>query len=389
VPKVGSGSRTGPLRDMLVLQLGGIGTVPFAGMLLAEMGAQVICIDRPGGEAMTSTGGPRDLVNRGKRSVVLDLKKPGAVAVVCTLARHATAVIEGWRPGVAERLGVAPEQLREQNPALVYGRVTGWGQHGPLAYQVGHDIDYIAVAGALHAIGPPDGPPQIPLNLVGDIGGGALYLTLGVLAATLEARVTGIGRTVDAAIVDGVTSMLAITYAMLAGGDWADRRAANIADGAAPCYSVYETADGRHVAVGALEPAFYRAFVETIGADVDPARQWDRSSWPSDRAQFTRLLGSQTQAEWIDRFSGTDSCVAPVLSLRAAAEHPHIRTRRTLVHKNGVLQPAPAPRFSGLSAELLDSPVALGADTVSVLQQFGVPGIEELLDSGTAVGPQI
>ncbi|WP_432837496.1 CaiB/BaiF CoA transferase family protein [Dactylosporangium sp. CA-092794] len=337
---------TGPLDGVTVVELAGIGPCPFAGMLLAEMGADVIRVDRPGGNFLTPRAPEADLLGRGKRTVELDLKTPEGRERLAALCDGADVLIEGFRPGVAERLGLAPEALWERNPRLVYGRMTGWGQTGPAAHTAGHDIAYLAPTGALHAIGPAGGAPQIPLNVVGDLGGGATYLVMGVLAALLEARRTGRGQVVDAAIVDGAAHLLGIVHSLLADGRWRDERGANLLDGGAPFYAVYETADARHMAVGAIEPQFFAELVRVLGIDAGPADQLDEARWPALRERLAAAFATRTQAEWTAAFDGTDACVAPVLSLREAATHPHLAARRSLVEVEGVLQAMPAPRFS-------------------------------------------
>ncbi len=368
-----------------MIELGGIGPAPFAGMILADMGADVVRVERPQGEGLSAGTGDTDLLNRGKRSVALDLKNSAAIGAVLVLARSADVVIEGWRPGVAERLGVGPDDLRAENQALVYGRMTGWGQQGPLSGTAGHDITYLAVTGALHAIGAADGPPQIPLNLVGDFGGGSTYLVMGVLAALIEAKATGIGRTVDAAIVDGTAHLLTAIHGLLASGHWRDQRAVNLIDGGAPFYAVYRTSDGQYLAVGALEPQFYRQLVRLLRSGADPARQMDEELWPDLRREFGRIFLSRTSAEWLSVFDGSDACVAPVLSLRAAAEYPHLRYRGSLTTQNGVLQAGRAPRFSGPVAELQRPPMVIGQHTVEVLRAAGVQDLDVLLETGAAI----
>ena len=350
----------GPLSGCRVVELAGIGPGPFAGMILADLGAEVVRVDRPApGEPRAE---PFDVLGRGKKSVVLDLKRPEAVAAVLDLVAAADALIEGYRPGVAERLGLGPAECLARNPRLVYGRMTGWGQDGPLAQQAGHDIAYIAVTGALHAIGDEGGPPQIPLNLLGDFGGGSTYLVMGVLAALWAVRGGAPGQAVDAAIVDGAAHLLAMTHGMLAAGGWADERGVNLLDGGAPYYAVYATADGRHMAVGALEPKFYAEFLARLGLDEDPARQHDRNGWAGLRQRIADRFASRTQADWTRVFDGSDACVAPVLGLREAADHPHMAARGTLVARDGVLQPAPAPRFSATPAAPVAAPPARGQD---------------------------
>jgi alpha-methylacyl-CoA racemase len=376
----------GPLTGLTVIELAGIGPGPFAAMMLADLGADVIRVDRPGGGARD----PRtDLLNRGKRSVLLDLKRPAAVQAVLALAGSAGALIEGYRPGVAERLGIGPEDCWAVNPKLVYGRMTGWGQSGPLSRAAGHDIGYISLTGALHAIGEQGGPPQIPINLLGDFGGGSTYLVIGILAALREADRTGRGQVVDAAIVDGAAHLLTMVHALLAGGGWTDERGSNLLDGGAPFYSVYATADGRHMAVGALEGKFYAELLRLLELDEDPARQLDRAHWLELRERLAAAFATRTQAEWTTVFDGTDACVAPVLSLREAPAHPHVAARGTLVEADGVLQPAPAPRFSGAQpgpAPRIPAPAPKpGEHTREILTAAGVPDVDRLLADGAAV----
>jgi alpha-methylacyl-CoA racemase len=343
-----------------VVELGGIGPGPFAGMMLEDLGADVVRVDRPD-EPDRAPGAERfDLLRRGKKSVVLDLKRREDAETALGLAGAADVLIEGFRPGVAERLGLGPDDCLARNPSLVYGRMTGWGQDGPMADLAGHDITYIALTGALHAIGPADGPPQIPLNLLGDFGGGGAYLVVGILAALWAVRNGAPGQVVDAAIVDGTTHILASTYGALAAGAWADERGANMLDGGAPFYSVYACSDGRYMATGALEPKFYAEFVAKLGLDEDPANQHDRSGWPGLRSRIAAAFATRTQAEWTQVFAGSDACVAPVLSLREAARHPHMAARGSLFTQDGVVQPAPAPRFSATPAAPVTSPASRG-----------------------------
>ncbi|MEU7872067.1 CaiB/BaiF CoA-transferase family protein [Dactylosporangium sp. NPDC049140] len=362
---------SGPLAGVRVLELAGIGPGPFAAMLLADLGADVVRVDRPG---PGSTGDPRhDLLNRGKRSVIVDLKHPDGAEVVLGLAERAAILIEGWRPGVAERLGIGPEAALARNPGLVYGRMTGWGQDGPLARAAGHDIGYIAVAGALHPIGAGGGPPQIPLNLVGDFGGGSLYLVVGCLAALLVARDTGRGQVVDAAIVDGTAHLTTVFAGLLAAGAWRAERGRNLLDGGAPFYSVYETADGGHMAVGALEPQFYAELLRRLGlGDADLPAQHDAAGWPRLRARFAEVFATRTRAEWTGVFEGTDACVAPVLSLAEARDHPHLVARGTYEDRAGVRQPAVAPRLSRTPGVPGAEPPVPGAHTETVLTEWGL-----------------
>ncbi|MGW4996629.1 CaiB/BaiF CoA transferase family protein [Streptomyces hydrogenans] len=364
---------TGPLHGVRVVELAGIGPGPFAAMLLADLGADVVRVDRP--EPSPLGGDPaRDLTNRNKRSVLVDLKAPEGPHAVRALAARADILLEGYRPGVAERLGVGPEDCMGVNPALVYGRITGWGQRGPLATRAGHDIGYVATAGTLSMIGPPDGPPALPVNLLGDYAGGSLYLTTGVLAALLTARATGRGQVVDAAIVDGAAHLTTLFWGMLAEGTWRDARGRNLLDGGCPYYSVYATADDGWMAVGALEPRFYTAFVTLLG--LEPEKLPDRAdpeNWTHLRAVFTARFASATRAEWTDVFEGTDACVAPVLSLYEAAGHPHLTERGTYAPAFGAVQPAPAPRFSATPGTLRRPPAVPGAHTPDVALDWDVP----------------
>jgi len=384
-----SGAPGGPLAGVRIVELAGIGPGPFCGMLLADLGAEVIRIDRPGGPP-SPVPVDKDVSNRGKRLIVVDLKHPRGAEVVLRLAAASDALIEGYRPGVAERLGVGPAACWARNPRLVYGRMTGWGQDGPLAQSAGHDIAYIAVTGALHAIGRAGGPPQVPVNYLGDFGGGSMFLALGILAALLEARETGRGQVVDAAIVDGAAALQAMTYGLLAAGGWTDQRGVNLLDTGAPFYDVYETADGRHMAVGALEPQFYARLVELLFAPEGPPGdlpgQHDRARWPRLRELFAARFAQRSQQDWATVFDGSDACVAPVLSLTEAQHHPHLAARGTFTEVNGVIQPAPAPRFGtgpGAPDRLEPGPIArTGAHTREVLTRLDLDDVEELLASG-------
>ncbi|MFI8192244.1 CaiB/BaiF CoA transferase family protein [Streptomyces sp. NPDC085946] len=363
----------GPLDGVRVVELAGIGPGPFAAMLLADLGADVVRVDRPGSSPLG--GDPaRDVTNRNKRSVLVDLKSPEGPGTVRALAARAEILVEGYRPGVAERLGVGPEECLALNPALVYGRMTGWGQRGPLAPLAGHDIGYIATAGALSMIGAPDGRPVFPVNLLGDYAGGSLYLATGVLAALLTARATGRGQVVDAAIVDGTAHLTAMFWGMLAEGTWQDARGRNLLDGGCPHYGVYETADGGWMAVGALEPQFYAVFVSLLGLDgEDLPDRADPRNWPELRAVFTARFKTAARDEWTAVFEGTDACVAPVLSLHEAAGHRHLAGRGTYTEAYGVTQPAPAPRFSDTPGTLRLPPAVPGAHTPDVARDWGVP----------------
>ena len=370
---------SGPLAGTRIIELAGIGPGPYAAMLLADMGAEVVRVDRPG-QGGDIAGA---VTMRGRRSVVLDLKKPEAVEALLGLVEAADALIEPFRPGVAERLGIGPDVCLERNPRLVYGRMTGWGQDGPWAQMAGHDIGYIAITGALHAIGRADGPPQPPLNLLGDFGGGSMFLVVGILAALLERARSGRGQVVDAAIVDGTTSLSSMVFGMLASGFWSQPRGVNLLDTGAPFYDVYETSDGRWMAVGALEPQFYAELVRLLDLDGLPA-QHDRERWPELRARLASRFKERTQKEWADVFAGTDACVAPVLTWSEAGSHEHLTGRGTLVERDGVMQPAPAPRFSRTPSALGTPAVASGADTKAVLTDWGVKGVDELIESGAA-----
>ncbi|AOR30759.1 carnitine dehydratase [Streptomyces fodineus] len=362
----------GPLSGVRVLELAGIGPGPFAAMLLADLGADVVRVDRPGGPGL-GIDPARDVTNRNKRSVVVDLKAPDGPARVLDLAERADILIEGYRPGVAERLGVGPGDCHARNPRLVYGRMTGWGQDGPLADRAGHDVAYIALTGALGMTGRPDEPPVFPANLLGDYAGGSLYLVVGVLAALHHARVTGTGQVVDAAIVDGTAHLSAMIHGMLAAGGWQDRRAANLLDGGCPYYGTYETADGKYMAVGALEGRFYAEFLRLLGLDdLAPAHK-DITRWDELRERVAARFRSRTRDEWTALFEGTDACVAPVLSLREAPHHPHLAARGTFTDHAGITQPAPAPRFSATPTRVRTGPALPGADTEAVTRDWGIP----------------
>jgi alpha-methylacyl-CoA racemase len=377
------GQGTGPLRGIRVVEIAGIGPGPHAATILADLGADVIRLERPGGALSPGTR-ETDLLTRGRPSVAMDLKRPEAVEAVLALVEQADVLLEGMRPGATERLGLGPDECMARNPRLVYGRMTGWGQTGPLAHTAGHDVNYISIAGALHGLGQDADRPQFPTNLLGDFGGGSTYLVIGVLAALLEARAGGRGQVVDAAIVDGTAHVSAMFASMLASGFARERRAANLLDGGAPFYDVYETSDGLHMSVGALEPQFYAVLVERLGLSDVPDRD-DHARWPALREAFTRRFKERTQAEWTQAFEGTDACVAPVLPLTEAAEHPHLRARGTYVDRHGVLQPAPAPRFSRTEATLTTGPSAPGGQTREALTAWGVEDVDALIDSGAAV----
>ncbi|WP_418953296.1 CaiB/BaiF CoA transferase family protein [Streptomyces cinnabarinus] len=357
------------------MELAGIGPGPFASMLLADLGADVVRVDRPGGTGI-GVAPAYDLTNRNKRSVLVDLKAEGGPDTVLDLVERADILIEGYRPGVTERLGVGPEDCRARNPRLVYGRMTGWGQDGPLAPTAGHDIAYIAITGALGMIGPdPDGPPTIPANLVGDYAGGSLYLVVGVLAALQHARTHGEGQVVDAAMVEGTAHLTTMIHGLLMAGGWQDRRGANLLDGGCPFYGVYETSDGGHMAVGALEQQFYSQFARLLGIEDAGIARFDPAYWPRLRAAVAARFRSRTRAQWTEVFEGTDACVAPVLSLHEAPDHPHLAARATFTEHGGLPQPAPAPRFSLTPTRVHAGPARPGGDMAAVAHDWAVPAL--------------
>ena len=365
---------TGPLHGFRIVEMGGIGPAPFAGGLLGDFGADVVRIDRiprPGAEPETP---PRfDFYNRNKRSIALDLKQPAAVAAVLTLVGSADALIEGFRPGVMERLGLAPEICHAINPRLVFARMTGWGQQGPISQEAGHDINYLALTGALHSMGDPDRPPPPPLNLVADLGGGALYLAVGLLAAALEARNSGKGQTIDVAMLDGVTHLMSAFQAFRQQGAWTQKRGDNIVDGGAPFYSSYETKDGQYVAVGAIEPQFYAALLSVMGlAGETLPDQNDRAAWPNMRKRFASIFRCRTRDEWVAAAAGRDACLAPVLTIDEAPEHPQMRARATYAKFDGLRHPSPVPRFERTPASLRRPTPAPGSQSREVLREWGL-----------------
>ncbi|MFC8435303.1 CaiB/BaiF CoA transferase family protein [Streptomyces sp. NPDC057253] len=369
----------GPLAGVRVLELAGLGPAPMASLLLSELGADVVRVDRPVPSPVS------DFLERGRRSVVVDLKHPDGAETVLRLAEQADILIEGYRPGVAERLGIGPAEVHARNPRLVYGRMTGWGQQGPRADTAGHDINYISLTGALGAIGRAGGPPQVPLNLLGDFGGGSLYLVAGVLAALHHARDTGEGQTVDAAIVDGVTHLAAMIWAERHHEGWSDERGSNLLDTGAPFYDVYRTSDGGWMSVGALEPQFYALFVELLGAAEWARSQHDRAAWPRMREAFTARFASRPRAEWEAVFDGTDACVAPVLSWSEALRDPHLTARHAHVTVDGGAVPAPAPRFSLTTTRAAGPRTPPGAHNREVLEDWAVRGAPDLLAGGAVV----
>jgi alpha-methylacyl-CoA racemase len=367
------GTGAGPLVGLRVVELAGLGPAPHAAMVLADLGADVVRVDRPAGGLRLGDPTLPDPVLRGRRRVVADLTCPAGRETVLRLVEQADVLVEGYRPGVAERLGVGPAECHARNPRLVYGRMTGWGQDGPLAPRAGHDINYLSLTGALHAIGRAGDRPVPPLNLVADFGGGSMLLLVGVLAALWEARSSGRGQVVDAAMVDGASVLLQMIWALYGQGRWTDERETNLLDGGAPYYDTYTCADGRYVAVGPLEPQFYAQLLVGLGLDPDtrPARD-DTATWPAMRARFTEAFLQRTRDEWVSVFDGTDACVTPVLALGEVAGHPHVAARGTIVSPGGVPQAAPAPRFSR-TPPMVPRPPTDPEDVESVLADW-LPG---------------
>ena len=364
----------GPLKGLRIIEMAGIGPAPFCAMLLADMGAEIIRVDRrekadlgvPGREPKF------DVMHRGRKSVAVDVKSKAGSDVVQRLCRNADAIIEGFRPGVMERLGLGPDALAKVNPRLVFGRMTGFGQEGPMAQRAGHDINYIALAGALHSFGRQGEPPVHPLNMVGDFGGGGMFLAFGVVCAILEAKSSGKGQVVDAAMVDGSAVLMSMFHGMWSQGSWADDRGVNMLDGGAPWYNSYETRDGKWVSIGSIEKRFYEDLLGRLGLAGEPLpKQHDRAGWPILKARIAAIFKSKTRAEWEQAFEGSDACFAPVLSLAECARHPHNVLRKTFVERDGVQQPAPAPRFSRTVPEMGGTPPEAGADTRSVLAASG------------------
>ena len=376
----------GPLQGLKVIELAGIGPCPMCAMLLAELGADVVRVDRVTDSGLGIGMAPQfHLLNRSRPSIAVDLKHPDGVETVLRLVEGADALIEGFRPGVTERLGLGPEHCAARNPRLVYGRVTGWGQDGPLARAAGHDLNYIALTGALDAIGRRGAPPTPPLNLVGDFGGGALYLALGVVAALYEARESGKGQTVDAAMIDGAASLMTSAHALLAAGVWDGPRGENILDSGAHFYDVYETSDGRYVSIAPVEPKFYAELLARIGLDPgDAPHSADRADWPESKARLAALFRTRTRDEWCAILEGTDACFAPVLGMDEAHRHPHNAARGTFVERDGIVQPNAAPRFERTPSGIRCSPPAPGSGTRAVLTDWGFTAdeIEDLAARG-------
>ena len=371
----------GPLKGFRIIEIAGIGPGPFCGMMLSDMGAEVVRVERMGGSDVPS----KDVLARNRKSIAVDLKQPDGIETVLRLVESADALFEGFRPGVMERLGLGPEVCRERNKRLVYGRMTGWGQDGPMAKAAGHDINYIALAGALHAIGRKGEKPVPPLNLVGDFGGGGMLLAFGLVCALLESQKSGEGQVVDAAMVDGTASLMAMFYSMSAGGAFSDQRGSNMLDGGAHFYDTYETKDGKHVCIGSIEPQFYAELIEKAGLDSERySAQMDQTLWPELTDDLAIVFLSKTQNEWCEIMEASDVCFAPVLSILEAPNHPHNVARKSYLEVDGVMQQAPAPRFSRTEPEIVGGPRVSGEDTMSVLLDggFGEEEISSLGESG-------
>ena len=365
----------GPLKGVRIIEMAGIGPAPFCGMMLSDMGAEVIRVDRSDGADLGLPGRePRfEVLHRGRQTVAVDVKSEAGRDIVRRLVKDADALFEGFRPGVMERLGLGPQALWEVNPRLVFGRMTGFGQDGPMAPRAGHDINYIALSGALHAIGQKDGPPIPPLNLVGDFGGGGMLLAFGVLCGILEARTSGKGQVVDAAMVDGASLLMAGIYGFLGSGMWKDERGENILDTGAPWYGVYETKDGKWVSIGSIEKRFYADLLERLGiaGEEDLPKQYDRARWPELAKRYADVFKTKTRDDWCAIFADSDACFAPVLAMKEVGAHPHNAARATFIERDGVVQPAPGPRFSRTPPEIAGSPKAAGTDSEAVLKAAG------------------
>jgi alpha-methylacyl-CoA racemase len=382
----------GPLNGYKIIELAGIGPAPMCAMLLADLGAEVLRIDRTADAGLgISLQTKYSLLNRGRRSIALDLKRPEAIATVLRLVERADALIEGFRPGVMERLGIGPDVCLGRNPRLVYGRMTGWGQEGPLAAAAGHDINYIALSGALNTIGRRGQAPVPPLNLVGDFGGGALYLAFGVVTGLLETQKSGKGQVIDAAMVDGAASLMTAIYGMHGAGFWTDERGANVLDTGAHYYDVYETSDGKYVSIGSIEGKFYDELLRLSGLKKEElAPQNDRKAWPQMKERIATLFRTKTRDEWCKIMEGSDICFAPVLSMAEAPNHPHNKLRGTFVERDGVVQPAPAPRFSRTPGTIQRPPARPGEHTEEALRDWGFSAtdLEQLRGCGAIATPK-
>lgn len=359
----------GPLEGIKIIEMAGLGPAPFCAMLLSDMGADIIRIDRKSGG--NTLGLDYDILNRGRRSLALDLKNADDIATLFELIEKADGLMEGFRPGVMERLGLGPDACLEKNPKLVYGRMTGWGQEGPLAQVAGHDLNYIALTGALHAIGTQESGPVPPLNLVGDFGGGALYLAVGMLCGLLEAQKSGKGQVVDTAMVDGASHLMAMFYGLKSLGRWSGKRGDNLLDGGAHFYDTYQCADEKWISIGSIEPQFYALLLEKAGIDdPDFKDQYNTANWPQLKEKLESLFKTRTRAQWCDIMEGTDICFAPVLDLDEAPEHPHMKARSTFITRDNILQPAPAPRFSRTKVEIQHSPPEPGQHNAEILKDW-------------------
>ena len=373
----------GPLKGLKIVEMAGIGPGPFCGMVLADLGAEVIRVDRASAKG---TGSRQEASNRGKKSIAVDLKAKEGVQIVLKLVQEADAIFEGFRPGVMERLGLGPEECMELNESLVYGRMTGWGQDGPLANAAGHDINYISLSGALAAIGRPGSPPVPPLNLIGDFGGGGMLLALGLVSALLESKQSGKGQVVDAAMTDGSALLMTMIYTMQSSGFWKDSMGSNMLDGGAHFYDTYECSDGKFISLGSIEPQFYKLLCDLAGFDNNlSSDQMSRDGWPEKKKAVKEIILTKTREEWCQIMEGTDVCFAPVLSMEEAPNHPHNKARQTFIELEGATQPAPAPRFSRTNPEVQSSPSLVGEHTDEILQSLnlGADEIEKLKTSGS------
>lgn len=380
----------GPLSGFRVIEIAGIGPGPFCAMMLADQGAEVIRIDRAKGGLGGVPGDPKkDILNRGRKSIAVDLKSPEGVELVLRLVESSDGLVEGFRPGVMERLGLGPETCLKRNPKLVYGRMTGWGQEGPWASMAGHDIDYIALSGALHSFGRAGDKPVPPINLVGDFGGGGMFMAYGILCGLLNVSRGGEGQVVDTAMVDGSAVLMTMMHALKAMGVWRDQRGTNLLDTGAHFYEVYETRDGKYLAIGAIEPQFYQVLMEKTGlaGDIEFQNYMNPKAWPTLKTRLTEVIAQKDRAEWEEIFAGTDGCVAPVLSLEEAPAHPHNKARNTFVEVDGILQPAPAPRFSKTPNETPEPPSKPGENSVEILKSWGFKDkdIQHMINMGTVV----
>lgn len=379
----------GPLAGIKIIEIASIGPGPMCAMVLSDLGADIIRVDRPAKAGLgVSIPTKYSLLTRGRRSVAIDLKSAEGIETVLKLLEQADALIEGFRPGVMERLGLGPKECLQRNPKLIYGRMTGWGQEGPLAQAAGHDTNYIALVGVLHAIGRRNEPPALPINLIGDYGGGALYLAVGLLAGLLEAQKSGKGQVIDAAMVDGAAHLMTAVYGMLAAGLWADERGSNILDSGAHFMDVYETKDRKYISIASIEAKFYRELLERIGVDSDAlGSQLDRPHWPAMKQKLQAVFKTKTRDEWCAILEGTDACFAPVLSLNEAPTHPHNQTRSNFVKVDGITQPAPAPRFSRTPGQIQRPPSEPGQHTNYILKDWGFSPeeIEQLHGSNAIV----